>query len=322
MNPTHPWTTGFIGADPDGLARLRARLLDAGAAVAFLGGAPSADRLRTYAALRPLLSPGARARWDAAPDAVARGVLSAGVTERFIAAVAWVVRHAVHPAARVRRLLACRTLDEQRAFYAREWDTRRWRLLFRLLLNRAVFNRAYDPAFFRLVENPSFAAHFHRLVGHGLTELPVRANYFLHHMLTGRYPAGEPDGVPPYLAPAGVARIAARLAAPGAALTLVDGSYTAYLRTLPDRSVHAFALSNVCEWLTPPEIDALFAEVARTAVPGARLCFRNFVGWTELPERWRERVVEDRARGAALSRRDRSLVQPRIAVCRIGGGAP
>ena len=28
-------------------------------------------------------------------------------------------------------------------------------------------------------------------------------------------------------------------------------------------------------------------EVARTARPGARVVFRNFVGWTEVPERWR-----------------------------------
>jgi S-adenosylmethionine-diacylglycerol 3-amino-3-carboxypropyl transferase len=125
-------------------------------------------------------------------------------------------------------------------------------------------------------------------------------------MLTGAYPAGVPGGLPPYLEAAGAG-----------ALTLVDGSYTAYLRSQPEESVHGFAVSNILEWLTPGQADELFAEVVRTAVPGARLVFRNFVGWNEAPEPWRGVVVEDRPRGEAMIGRDRSAVQRRIAVCRV-----
>jgi S-adenosylmethionine-diacylglycerol 3-amino-3-carboxypropyl transferase len=135
-------------------------------------------------------------------------------------------------------------------------------------------------------------------------------------MLTGAYPA-DPDGVPPYLSDAGSRAIADA----STAFTLVDGSVTEYLKTLPDASVSGFALSNICEWLTPGAIDELFAQVVRTARSEARLCFRNFVGWTEVPERWRGFVVEDRALGERLIARDRSVVQRRIAVCRVNPGA-
>src|SRR5207247_4025751 len=105
-------------------------------------------------------------------------------------------------------------------------------------------------------------------------------------------------------------RAAAYLTADGATslavvaerLTLVDGSYTAFLRTQPDASVTGFALSNICEWLSAGDVEQLFAEIVRTAAPGARVCFRNFVGWTEVPARWRDVVGEDRQRGATLSR--------------------
>ena len=103
-------------------------------------------------------------------------------------------------------------------------------------------------------------------------------------------------------------------------LTLVDGSYTAFLRTQPDASVTGFALSNICEWLSAGDVEQLFAEIVRTAAPGARVCFRNFVGWTEVPARWRDVVVEDRQWGATLSRGDRSLVQRRFAICRVEKG--
>ncbi len=284
-------------------------------AVGFLGGspAPGADRLALYEQVKDRLGPLSRQWWDAHQGWIARGVLNVGVTERFIATVIVTMRRLIHPQSRIERLLACRTLDEQRELYHREWDSVRWKMLFTVLLNRAVFRKAYHPAFFEHVDNPSFARHFRRLAEHTLTEVPISTNYFVHHMLTASYPLDVPGGLPPYLDPTGAAAVTSALDR----LVLVDGAYTAYLRTLPDASVHGFSLSNILEWFTAEETNELFAEIVRTAAPGARLVFRNFVGWTEVPERWRGAVVEDRPRGEALIRGDRSAVQRRIAVCTV-----
>ena len=297
-----------------------ARLGSGAAATAFLGGWPAAraERADAYALLRPALGASARAYWDARARQVASGVITTGVSERFIRVVVAAVRAFIHPRSRIERLLACETLEAQRALYEREWDNRRWRALFSVLLNRFVFDRTYEPAFFRNVRNPSFAEHFYRLAEHALTELPVSENYFLHQMLTGHYPRKDGDGgmdgcLPPYLSESGAAAASARLGR----LTIVDGDYLSYLRTCADGSVDGFALSNICEWLDQAQTEALFAEILRTAAPGARLCFRNFVGWTDVPPRFAWRVAEDVALGAALSRRDRSVVQPRVVVCRL-----
>src|SRR5439155_351352 len=285
-------------------------------AVGFLGGggAAPASRLATYARLRDALSSAARAHWDARPGDLARGVLHTGASERFLALVVRAIKMLVHPERRVRRLLACRSVAEQRAFYEREWNTWRWRALFKVLLNRWAFRRSHEPAFFEHVENPSFSGHFLRAAQHALTDLPVADNYFLHVALTGWYPPG--GARPPYLTADG----ATSLAVMAERLTLVDGSYTAFLRTQPDASVTGFALSNICEWLSAGDVEQLFAEIVRTAAPGARVCFRNFVGWTEVPARWRDVVVEDQEWGATLSRGDRSLVQRRFAICRVEKG--
>lgn len=285
-------------------------------ALAFLGGADAIarDRLDTYVRLRPLLTAAARSHWDARPALVDAGVLGAGVTERFIRMLVGAMCVFVHPRSRLERMLACESIEEQRALFSREWNTPRWRFFFALLLNRRVFRRTYDAAFFAHLEQPSFAEHFRRCAEHALTDLPVGDNYFLHHMITGRYPAGAPQGVPPYLATEGHAMVAERRDR----LTLVDGSMTDYLRILPDASVTGFSLSNICEWLAPNAIDELFAEIVRVATPGATLCFRNFVGWTEVPARFRKVVREDRALGDELTKQDRSVVARRIAVCRIG----
>jgi S-adenosylmethionine-diacylglycerol 3-amino-3-carboxypropyl transferase len=292
--------------------------LGADDATAFLGGfpAPPHERLQSYRRLRPLLTATARRYWDGRRGDIYSGVLHVGASERFISLVVRVLRTLVHSDATIRRLLACRTLDEQRDLYRREWNTRRWRALFFVLLNRWMFSRAYDPAFFRYVNNPGFAAHFLALFEHGLTAVPVADNYFLHHMLTGAWPRHGDSARPPYLTSAG----AAALAGARDRLTVVDGPVTSLLRTQPSCSVTAFALSNIAEWMTPAQLDAMLSEVFRTAVPGAVLCFRNFVGLTEVPLLWRTRIVEDRPRGAELIRRDRSLVQSRFAVCEIRKG--
>ena len=293
-----------------------AAALGAREAVAFLGALPASDRAVVYATLRTALTPPARSYWDARPRAVAAGVLGAGVSERFIALVVAGLRLAVHPRARVDRMLACRSVEEQQALYRREWDTWRWRALFGVLCNRLAFRSAYPPQFFAGAGHQSFAQHFRRLAEHALTELPVRDNYFLHQMLTGRYPVDEPDGVPPYLSVDGARRVAAARER----LTLVDGGMTGYLRTCADRSVHGYALSNVCEWMSAAEADALFREVLRTAAPGARLVFRNFVGWTGLPAGC-DRVVPDAALGERLSWKERSVVQASVVACRVEADA-
>jgi S-adenosylmethionine-diacylglycerol 3-amino-3-carboxypropyl transferase len=299
----------------------------------FLGvvSAPASERRARYTTVRTRLSPAAAEYWDSRQKEIGIGALNAGVSERFIALVVRAMRLFVHRDERIRRLLACTSLDEQRALYETEWNSWRWKALFQVLMNRVAFRKAYDPAFFKQVENPSFAAHFHGLAEHALTRIPVADNYFLHHMLTGVFPVEQANGVPVYLSRelrgadhrpraegdemSGAARAAAAIR--GERLTLVDGAMTDYLRTLPAQSVHGIGLSNICEWLVPSQIDELFAEVARVCAPGARVCFRNFVGWTEVPARWRHTIVEDRALGERLMSHDRSVVQRRLAVCDV-----
>jgi S-adenosylmethionine-diacylglycerol 3-amino-3-carboxypropyl transferase len=270
-------------------------------------------RVRTYRTIRPHLSERAAEFWDTHEGLLGRGALACGVSEQFISVVVKVVKLFIHSRRKIERLLSLETLEEQREFFDREWNTRRWRLLFPALLNRWTFNRAYDPAFFRGVDNPSFADHFRRLVEHALCDVPVRNNYFLHQMLLGTYPNRVPDGVPPYLERTQREVLRARLDR----LELVDSGYGEYLATREESSIDALALSNICEWLDQAGIDQLFEQVVRVAKPGARFCFRNFVGHTEIPERFRNVIVEDVEAGRRAILGDRSCLQARIVICRI-----
>ncbi|MGQ0743835.1 MAG: DUF3419 family protein [Acidimicrobiales bacterium] len=295
-------------------------------ATAFLGGhgARPEQRRRAFSRLAPGLSPAARSYWSLHSRAIDKGVLGSGVTERFIATVVAALRTGVHPTGRIERMLAAPTLEAQQRLFASEWDTPRWRAFFAVLLNRAVLRRAYDPAFFAHVDNPSFARHFRAAADHTLTAIPIATNYFVHHMLTGRYPGTESGGVPPYLSPDPDRRGSDASASSGGddalgRLTLVATDVASYLATQPAQSVDGFALSNICEWLTAVQLHELLAQVVRTAVAGAPLVIRNFLGWTEIPPAWAGRIEEDRPRGETLILADRSAVQRRLAACRVTG---
>ena len=291
------------------------RSLEPGALLGFLGAtsAPKAWRIADYRALRGSLSADAAQFWDSHSRMIGKGVLNSGVSEKFIRVVVHAMRLFVHPALRIDRLLSCETLAEQRELYEEEWNTRRWKALFRILLSRRAFNRTYDPAFFQNVENGDFAGHFYRLMEHALCEIPVASNYFLHHMLRGTYRTAIVGGVPPYLDRAAHSATRERLEN----LELVDGGYGEYLVTCDDDSVDGFALSNICEWLDEEQITNLFAQVVRVARPGARLCFRNFVGHTEIPRAFRSSLREDVEGGRAAIKRDRSCLQARFVTCRV-----
>src|SRR5688572_27450737 len=123
------------------------RALDRPDAIAFLGAQPMPGirRRRLYEALSSLLTSGARAWWDANRDAIDRGALRAGKSERFISLVASIAARTAIRRGGVGALLHADSVDAQREIFARSWDGWRWRALFALLLNRWTFSRAYHP---------------------------------------------------------------------------------------------------------------------------------------------------------------------------------
>jgi hypothetical protein len=69
------------------------------------------------------------------------------------------------------------------------------------------------------------------------------------------------------------------------------------------------------------ELNELLAEVARVGTSGARVVFRNFLGWTDIPASFQGVFREERLDTAGLMQRERSLMQRRVLVCRLEKGA-
>ncbi|TVP76778.1 MAG: DUF3419 family protein [Gemmatimonadales bacterium] len=253
--------------------------LDEPALVGFLGLEAAPDRADTYAGLRSSLSSGARSFWDAHPGAIARGIIHSGKFERYLQAFRKYLLPVVHRRSRIEALRRDRPLEERRAFYDDEWDTRRWRTLFGVFFSRRVMGwMGRDPAFFAHVEG-TVSERILARTRYALTELPARTNPYLAYILTGTYP---PEARPRYLRPEHLDQVRDRLGR----IELRQGS----VEEAPG-VFDGMNLSNIFEYMDSADHLGCYRALLERARPGTRLAY-----WNLLVPRTAPPSLEDRVR--------------------------
>jgi len=265
----------------------------------LIGSSPSARREALYHRCRPLLSPAARRFWDAQPGDIAAGVGSAGRFERYLAVFRRWVLPLVHPQSRVTHILAPHSPGERAAFYRHEWDTWRWRVLFRLFFSRCVLGRlGRDPRFFDYADGP-VTSRLLEQTRHALTDLDPSVNPYLQWILTGRHHSALPLALrPEHFEP-----IRAHLDR----LEWHCGAVEDVLETLLPASIDRFNLSDIFEYMSPAGHAALLERLARAAKPGARLVSWNLFVARHRPARFGDRLRPLGALAARLHAQDKAF---------------
>jgi len=301
----NPSQTALVGLK---IAAIRG-LADADQVRGFLGGAPRSDRLDVYGRIRPTLTPDARCYWDANAAMIEGGVIHAGRFERYLAAF----RHAVLPIVpgrrAVRDMLRATSLADQRRVYEQAWDSRRWRLVFRLCFSRSLlecFGR--DRAFFAQCEMQDIGDHYLSRARYALTNVPISGNPYLTYMLSGRFGTGR--RAPDYLDPSIQSMVSDR----ADRIEIRTSSLDAALGTLPSDSVDAFYLSDVFELSAPEEYAATLAEVARVGRPGARICYWNNLVPRQRPDALAAEILRHPDEARSLHAQDRAFLYSGLVV--------
>jgi S-adenosylmethionine-diacylglycerol 3-amino-3-carboxypropyl transferase len=287
------------------------RELGHGELLELIGSCASDRRAELHARCRPRLSPAAQAFWDAHSDAAAAGIGGAGKFERYFALFRERVLPWVHSRERITRLLQGGSLAEREDFYARCWDTWRWRLLFRVFFSRAVMGRlGRDPSFFRYVEG-SVAERILQRTRHALTALNPAENPYLQWILTGRHTAALPHA----LRPENFEAIRANLDR----LEWRCQSLEDFLTEAGGESVDRFNLSDLFEYMSPENYHALLARLARAGRRGARLVYWNMLAPRQRPERLAGRLRPLEELAARLFAQDKAWFYSRLVVEEVVG---
>ncbi len=174
------------------------RRLDLDDLHAFLGLKQTGNRLEVFESLKSDLSPPALAYWRSHAKSVNDGVVYQGRYEKFLRYFRKLL-HLTQGTKRIDGLFQCQSLDEQRAYFDRVWNTVQWRAIFHLLFNKGVLaRRGLSADYFRFDDGAaSFADSFLQRSRRALRDIPIATNYFIAQYLLGRYTS--PDAAPAYL---------------------------------------------------------------------------------------------------------------------------
>ncbi|MFK7990253.1 MAG: DUF3419 family protein [Sandaracinaceae bacterium] len=184
---------------------------------------------------------------------------------------------------------------------ARLTEHRYWPVAFSLFLSDPLLNTMFGPAATQHAAPGSYPGYFQRAFERGLRRPDAFNNYFLHHLLLGRY-VERPAAWPDYL----------QHPASGAPLDLVEGA----LEEVPDLDgFDLIALSNLPDWMNDAEITALATTLENTR-PGAHVLFRQLNNDRDLGAALGPRWTPRPMLAAELFERDRSLFYDRLLVYR------
>jgi S-adenosylmethionine-diacylglycerol 3-amino-3-carboxypropyl transferase len=265
----------------------------------LVGSRPSARRHLLYAKCRPRLSRDAAAFWDARPAAIARGIGGAGKFERYFETFRRRILPLVHHHARVEALLAPRDRAGRIRFYSDEWDTWRWRLLFRLFFSRTMMGRlGRDPEFFRYVEG-DVAGRILDRTKHALTELDPSENPYVHWILTGTHGAALPCA----LREESFAPIRANLDR----LEWRQASLEDFLTGGAGPTFDRFNLSDLFEYVSLDHYHRLLGAIVGASRPHARLAYWNMLAPRERPTEMAGMIAPLSELAGRLHRRDRAF---------------
>ncbi|MCE6957692.1 DUF3419 family protein [Cereibacter sphaeroides] len=283
----------------------------------FFGRADRAANVRAYDRhLAPHLDPATRAWWEARTPfgrrigLFARGFYRHGALGRFIGAAHLVARLG---GTDLRGLVACRTIDEQRAWFNGHVDPLFASPLVQALARHpaALFGLGIPPAQYELLADdgdgdvlPVLRERLRRL----FCDFPLRENYFAWQALTRRYPEPGQGALPPYLEPA--AFDALRVHAAGA--EVVNRSLTTALAGEAAETIYGFSLLDAQDWMTRTQLADLWREITRTAAPGATVIFRTGGAPDILPRQLPSDLLSawqsDRVTARACHEADRSAI--------------
>lgn len=249
----------------------------------LIGSRPSTRRASLFARCRPLLGTIARDFWDRRRSAIEEGIGSLGKFERYFALFRTRVLPLVHRRGTVLALLEPRSADQRQRFYDEQWDTWRWRLLFRAFFSRTVMGRlGRDPEFFRYVDTDVAASILNR-TRHALSALDPSANPYVHWILTGTHG----DALPCALRPEHFETIRARLDR----VEWRCQSLEEFLERSGEGTLDRFNLSDLFEYVSLDHYHRVLEAILRCGRRGARLAY-----WNMLAPRRRPDALADRLR--------------------------
>ncbi|UIJ46176.1 DUF3419 family protein [Sphingomonas cannabina] len=284
----------------------------------FFGEADSKENIRAYMHhVRPHLDETTRRYWEGREligrrriSGFARGFYKRGLLGGFIGLAHLMAKaYGVDP----RVMLEARTIDEQREIFRTKFAPFFDKKFVRWVIDQpaSLFGLGIPPAQYESLasDDPEgMRTVLRRRLEKLACDFDLADNYFAWQAFGRGYGKSPEAPLPPYLKPENYAAVVERVDR----VEIRHVNMTEHLGSLPDQSRDRYILLDAQDWMTDAQLTALWAEITRTARPGARVLFRTAAAPSLLPgripqellDRWDYRAEES----LDYTRRDRSAI--------------
>jgi S-adenosylmethionine-diacylglycerol 3-amino-3-carboxypropyl transferase len=274
----------------------------------LIGSLPAGpdERVELYHRCRLRLSEAERAFWDERHDLIRRGIGTVGRFERYFTIFRRFVLPLVHRRGKIDALLRPKSADERRRFFDTQRNTCAWRAMFAIFFSRFVMGRlGRDPAMFDYVEG-SVADRIRARADHALRELDPSLNPYLQWILTGRHRTALPHA----LRKENFETIRNNIHR----LQWRRASVEQYLAEAGERAIDRYNLSDIFEYMSDANVEALLRALVRSGRPGGRLVYWNMLAPRSRPESMADvlRPLDDLARQLHLQ--DKAFFYSRLVI--------
>lgn len=268
----------------------------------FLGISNSDDRVGLYRLIRSDLSCFTRDYFDNHLDLIHKGLVHSGKFEVYLRHFRTKVLKFAQSRKTVYRLLGSESMEEQRDIYYGSWDNRKWRILAKVFLSKLLMGGlGRDPAFFRYVDTKSVSEVMLDRIEHGLCNLTVRDNYYVHYILTGNFVFKK--CMPPYLLEENYKRIKDNLSR----VTFILDSVEGYIKKQPKGMISKINFSDVFEYMSDKTMSNIFDVLLCYCRDDLILEYRTLLVHRDCPKSHERFFLNDTALGKRLSFNDRSF---------------
>lgn len=272
----------------------------------LIGSIPSQRTRHLLKRCEPLLPTAVQGFWGNPRISLDSGIGDVGKFEGYFRYFRNFILPFVHSSKRVDQLLEGGSLQARQAFYEEHWNTRRWRMMFRIFFSRFVMGKfGRDPGFFKYVEGP-VAERILERTRYALTELDPAQNPYLQWILKGRHLTAYPYA----LRKEPFSRIRERVNR----LEIKCCSVEEFLMEQEDRSIDAYNMSDIFEYMSDENYHRLLQLIVRKGKPGARLVYWNMLAPRSRPECMAERLQPLSDLAEDLFHRDKAFFYSRFVV--------
>lgn len=211
------------------------------------------------------------------------------------------------------KMLAASSVEEQRAVFASEIEPLFQSRAVRWLVRHpaSLYGLGIPPAQYHALAGEAedgIIAVLHQRLRRLACDFEISSNYFAQQAFGRAYGAGKQSATPPYLE-AGAFHVIRETAERVETRHMSMGEY---LSARPRSSLDCYVLLDAQDWMGDADLTDLWANITRTARPGARVIFRTAADERLLPGRIPDGLLDcwtyDEARCRDLINRDRSSI--------------